>query len=306
MPVMVWIHGDGSIGSGAQFDPARLVANGDVVVVTINFRLGVFGTFAHPDLKDSGTIGLQDQRAALQWVQRNAAAFGGDPGNVTLFGVSFGATATSAHLMSKDSHGLFHRAIMQSGFTLMDMPAGVTYPQAPALPWYGWTTTKDAQAQGLAVAKQLGCKNLACLRKVPVKKLLAIPQVMNIFQPYALGNDQLPSDPVKALADGDFAKVPILTGITRDEHTTFVASSVSLRGVRQLTKAQVDLSNQMIAYWTNFARGGDPNGESLPSWRKFAEPTDVQALRPAPGQSGPVDFAADLLAGPKVGPCLSC
>jgi para-nitrobenzyl esterase len=143
-PVMVWIHGDGAIGAGHLLDPARLVADGDVVVVTFNFRLGVFGGFGHPELKDSGTIGLQDQRAVLRWVQRNAEAFGGDPGNVTLFGVSYGATSTSAHLMSKESHGLFDKVIMQSGFTLMDMPAGTTYPGLPALPWYGWTTTKDA------------------------------------------------------------------------------------------------------------------------------------------------------------------
>ena len=231
---MVWIHGDGAIGSGDQFDPTRLAVDGDVVVVTFNFRLGVFGAFAHPALKDSGTIGLQDQRAVLQWVQRNAAAFGGDPGNVTLFGVSYGATATSAHLMSEKSRGLFHKVIMQSGFTLMDMPAGVVYPGIPALPWYGWTTTKDAQTQGEVLAKQLGCTDpataLDCLRKVPVSKLLAVPQVMNIFQPYALGNDQLPPDPSQALAAGNFAEVPVMSGTTRDEHTTFVAFFRELAG----------------------------------------------------------------------------
>ncbi|MEU4394865.1 carboxylesterase family protein [Kribbella sp. NPDC023855] len=229
-PVMVWIHGDGAIGAGDQFDPARLAVTGDVLVITFNFRLGVFGGFGFPGLEHSGTIGLQDQRAVLRWVQRNAAAFGGDPANVTLFGVSYGATATSAHLMSEQSRGLFHRVIMQSGFTLMDMPAGATYPGLPALPWYGWTTTKDADTQGQVVAKQLGCKDLACLRKVPVPKLLAIPQVMNIFQPYALGNDQLPADPDKALAAGNFTQVPVLSGTTRDEHTTFVAFFRELAG----------------------------------------------------------------------------
>jgi len=233
-PVMVWIHGDGAIGSGDQFDPTRLAVDGDTVVITFNFRLGVFGGFGLPGLDNSGTIGLQDQRAVLHWVQRNAAAFGGDPGNVTLFGVSYGATATSAHLLSEKSRGLFHKVIMQSGFTLMDMPAGVTYPGIPALPWYGWTTTKDAQTQGQVVANQLGCKDpataLACLRKVPVAKLIAVPQVMNIFQPYALGNDQLPADPREALAAGNFAEVPVVSGTTRDEHTTFVAFFRELAG----------------------------------------------------------------------------
>ena len=149
---------------------------------------------------------------------------------MTLFGVSYGATATSAHLMSKESHGLFHKVIMQSGFTLMDMPAGVVYPGIPALPWYGWTTTKDTQTQGVALAQQLGCQDLACLRKLPVDKILAVPQVMNIFQPYALGNDQLPADPAKALETGEFADVPVLSGTTRDEHTTFVAFFRELAG----------------------------------------------------------------------------
>ena len=229
-PVMVWIHGDGAIGSGDQFDPTRLAVDGDVVVITFNFRLGVFGAFGYPGLRDSGTIGLQDQRAVLRWVQRNAAAFGGDPGNVTLFGVSYGATATSAHLMSKESRGLFHKVIMQSGFTLMDMPAGVVYPGIPALPWYGWTTTSAAEAQGAALAEQLGCKDLASLRAIPVDELLAVPQVMNIFQPYALGNDQLPADPAEALEAGEFADVPVLSGTTRDEHTTFVAFFRELAG----------------------------------------------------------------------------
>jgi para-nitrobenzyl esterase len=84
-PVMVWIHGDGAIGAGSFFDARALATIGDVIVVTINYRLGVFGVFDYPGLDGSGTFGLQDQRAALQWVQRNAAAFGGDPDNVTLF-----------------------------------------------------------------------------------------------------------------------------------------------------------------------------------------------------------------------------
>ncbi|GAB3810919.1 carboxylesterase/lipase family protein [Kribbella italica] len=239
-PVMVWIHGDGAIGSGDQFDPERLVVDGDVVVVTFNFRLGVFGGFGLPEMPGSGTIGLQDQRAALEWVQRNAAAFGGDPGNVTLFGVSYGATSTGAHLLAEKSRGLFHRAILQSAFTVMDMPAGSTYPGIPALPWYGWTTTKDAQTQGQVVANQLGCKDpataLDCLRKVPVAKLLAVPQVMNIFQPYALGNDELPPDPVRALEARQFADVPVIAGTTRDEHTTFVAFFRELAG-SPVTKA---------------------------------------------------------------------
>jgi para-nitrobenzyl esterase len=97
-PVLVWIHGDGAIGAGSFFDGRRLALAGDVVVVvTINYRLGIFGAFGHPGLDDSGAFGLQDQQAALGWVARNAAAFGGDPGNVTVFGESYGRrTSTPA------------------------------------------------------------------------------------------------------------------------------------------------------------------------------------------------------------------
>jgi para-nitrobenzyl esterase len=91
-PVMVWIHGDGAVGAGSIFDARRLATRGDVVVVTINYRLGIFGAFGHPGLDGSGTFGLQDQQGALRWVARNAAAFGGDPGNVTVFGESYGGS----------------------------------------------------------------------------------------------------------------------------------------------------------------------------------------------------------------------
>jgi carboxylesterase type B len=85
-------------GAGSFFDARRLATIGDVLVVTINYRPGIFGAFGYPGLEGSGTFGLQDQQAALGWVQRNAAAFGGDPGNVTVFGESYGGLSTSAHL----------------------------------------------------------------------------------------------------------------------------------------------------------------------------------------------------------------
>jgi para-nitrobenzyl esterase len=91
-PVMVWLHGGGSsYGTASEFGAHRLAVGGDVVVVTTNYRLGVFGFFGHRTLADSGGFGLEDQQAALRWVRHNAAAFGGDPGNVTLFGESGGA-----------------------------------------------------------------------------------------------------------------------------------------------------------------------------------------------------------------------
>lgn len=229
-PVMVWIHGDGAIGAGHYFDGTRLAVDGDVVVVTFNYRMGVFGGFGLPGLADSGTFGLLDQRAALEWVRRNARAFGGDPGNVTVFGVSFGATSASAHLISKGSRGLFHKAILHSGFTLVDVPAGAWYPDLEALPWLSWRPVDEIEGIGAAIAEQLGCSDVDCLRRLPVKRLLEVPQVMNIFQPFGFGGPMLPRVPEQSLVAGQFARVPVLAGATRDEHRSFVGLFRELAG----------------------------------------------------------------------------
>jgi para-nitrobenzyl esterase len=222
-PVMVWIHGDGAIGAGSFFDARRLATVGDVLVVTINYRLGIFGAFGHPGLEDSGAFGLQDQQAALRWVARNAAEFGGDPGNVTVFGESYGGLSASAHLVAPGSAGLFHRAIIQSGFVLMDLPAGGIFPGLPAVAWYGWRAAAEVEGLGAAVAAQLGCADaataLACLRDLPAQELFAHAQP---FQPYGFGNRVLPEVPAQALRGGRFHRVPVLSGSTRDEHRLFV------------------------------------------------------------------------------------
>ncbi|WP_081900611.1 carboxylesterase/lipase family protein [Allokutzneria albata] len=222
-PTMVWVHGDGVVGAGSYFDARRLASTGDVVVVTINYRLGVFGGFAHPGLADSGSYGLQDQQAALRWVRENIRDFGGDPGNVTLFGESYGALATTAHMTAPGSKGLFQRAIVQSGFALMDLPAATMMPGLPAIEWYGWRSLPSAEADGTRIAAEVGCADparaLDCLRAVPVAKL--IPH-MRLFQPYAYGTSALPELPAKALRDGRAEPVPVITGTTRDEHSTLV------------------------------------------------------------------------------------
>src|SRR5207247_4907546 len=121
-PVMVWIHGGALfLGESDDYDPTKLVRDGDVIVVTINYRLGFLGFLAHPALSAespdhaSGNYGLMDQQFALQWVQRNIIAFGGDPNKVTIFGQSAGGLSVLSHLASPRAAGLFHRAIVQSG-----------------------------------------------------------------------------------------------------------------------------------------------------------------------------------------------
>ncbi len=235
-PVMVWIHGDGALGAG-HFSDARELASRGAVVVTVNYRLGVFSGFGYPGLRNSGTYGLQDQQAALRWVRRNAAAFGGDPSNVTVFGVSYGALAIGGHLTSPGAKGLFQRAVMQSGETMMDMPAGSMIAGLPAYPSFAWRGTDEVQAMGRFYAERLGCEDLACLRALPVARILAVPQIMNAFQVYAYGNDVLPEPPPEAIREGRFHRVPVLAGATRDEHRIFVGMSYDAAG-RPVTARQ--------------------------------------------------------------------
>nr|WP_232327841.1 carboxylesterase family protein [Kibdelosporangium sp. MJ126-NF4]CEL13971.1 carboxylesterase [Kibdelosporangium sp. MJ126-NF4]CTQ88340.1 carboxylesterase [Kibdelosporangium sp. MJ126-NF4] len=218
-PVMVWIHGGGFVGgAGADYPATQLAARGDVVVVTVNYRLGALGFLSLPGLPGGGTFGLQDQQAALRWVQANARAFGGDPRNVTVFGESAGALSVCAQLTSPAARGLFHRAITQSGPCELSWRDSGFLPDVPA--GSNWTPLADADKTGTALATTLGCTGdaLACLRTAPVSKLLDSA----ISQP-AFDTPLLPTHPAKAVEAGRFARVPVLTGITRDEHRTFTA-----------------------------------------------------------------------------------
>lgn len=221
-PVMVWLHGGGFVGgAGSDIDASRLAVDGDVVVVTTNYRLGVFGFFGHPALEGSAGFGLEDQQAALRWVQRNAAAFGGDPANVTLIGQSGGGTSICAHLISPLAAGLFHRAILQSGGCLGDWPAGVL-PGVPALP--AWHAAPEIAAIGAEAAAGIGCDDpataLACLRRLSVAEIL--PASIFFSRP-AFGTPVMPADPAQELRDGRFHPLPVLSGHTRDEGTFWAA-----------------------------------------------------------------------------------
>ena len=206
-PVLVWIHGGGLEQDGARdYDGTKLAADG-VVVVTINYRLGALGFLAHPALAShgaAGNYGLMDQQAALRWVQRNIARFGGDPGNVTIAGQSAGGLSVLAQMVSPGARGLFQRAIVQSGtFALNQRPLAV------------------AEAAGKTFATAVGCadQSAACLRSAPVSDLVAnfgveIPGVVDgavLTQPIGT-----------ALARGQFARVPVINGITHDEELLFV------------------------------------------------------------------------------------
>ena len=212
-PVMVWIHGGALfLGESDDYDSTRLVEDGDVIVVTINYRLGSLGFLAHPALSAespdhaSGNYGLMDQQFALQWVQRNIASFGGDPDNVTIFGQSAGGLSVQSHLASPTAAGLFQKAIVESGaYSLTQPPLAV------------------AEARGAAFATLVGCNDqtAACLRAVPVATFLA-NQGGTGFVPN-LDGKLLPQSVDAAFASGQFNQVPVIEGSTHDEWRLFVA-----------------------------------------------------------------------------------
>lgn len=169
LPVMVWIHGGGYYGGSAAqpvFDGGGLAKHG-VIVVTLNYRLGIFGFFSHPELskespvKASGNQGIEDQIAALRWVKANIAAFGGDPGRVTVMGESAGGESVAILVASPQASGLFQRAIAQSGNYGMPIDAGEN----------SQFDRKTAENEGLAFAKTVGAAHLADLRKLSVEAL---------------------------------------------------------------------------------------------------------------------------------------
>ncbi|WP_235017763.1 carboxylesterase/lipase family protein [Thermomonospora echinospora] len=387
-PVMVWIHGGGfTIGSGTFYDGRALAAKGDVVVVNFNYRLGAFGYFAHPGLAQesaqglAGNYGLLDQQAALRWVKENIAAFGGDPGNVTIFGESAGGGSVCQNLISPRAAGLFDRAIAQSG-------CGFPMP-----------TQEAQQSSGSAWATSaLGCSDVACLRGRSADQVLAASLSPAARWTPVVDGRVVPLQVAQALGTGRFHRVPVIQGTTADEGRLTVASTYDLAGrrltaegypvaVRQAygdraeailaryplsdygtpaealgaiftdsqfsclshqttrlmaehtrayqyefadrhamdylnlpvsfpigaphgseiryifgnvsgTPAQNALSDQMLGYWTNFARTGLPYAGNAPHWSVFPK---VQVLAPgaiAPSTTFPQDHKCDLWIPP--------
>lgn len=206
-PVMVWLHGGSNrMGSGSLpfYDGAAFARDG-VVLVSVNYRLGHLGFFAHPALTAEaapdaplGNQALLDQITALEWVRDHISAFGGDPADVTLFGESAGGLDILALMTARRTRGLFHKAVVQSG-------GG----------WLPATPLKTAEARGVAAATALGLTNpdAAALRAVAPERLTAVE---GAFGPVVDGR-LLDRDPISAFARGDFADVPLMIGVNSGE-----------------------------------------------------------------------------------------
>ncbi|WP_406458012.1 carboxylesterase/lipase family protein [Streptomyces sp. NBC_01622] len=218
-PVIVWLHGGGfTTGAGSSYDAHRMATRGDVVLVTVDYRLGALGFLAHSGLPGSGTFGLADQQAALRWVRTEIGAFGGDAHNVTLAGESAGGYSVCAQLASPAAAGLFDRAIIESG-PCTARPDRPFAPSSVPLP--------TARATGADLAAKVGCGSthdvLSCLRRVAVPRLLA---AQDTDQQPAYATPLLPADPGAAIAAGRFHHVPVLIGNNHDEGNGWAAGII--------------------------------------------------------------------------------
>lgn len=241
-PVLVWIHGGGfTAGAGhlPHYDAANLVraGEGDLVVVTINYRLGALG-FLHldemlPDFAGSGRNGLRDQIAALRWVRDNIASFGGDPYQVTVFGQSAGAMSIAALMASPEAKGLFHGAIAQSGAaeTLLrpDQAAWVTERLVELLELEGATGREraahllDVPADRFVAAQGILEAELVTRRPEPG---LPGPRHLQLYLQPVIDGELVPASPLSAIRAGAAGGVPLVTGTTRDEWRLFMVNDL--------------------------------------------------------------------------------
>src|SRR5215469_11989313 len=237
-PVLVWLHPGGftgGSGSSPATDGENLAKKG-LVVVTINYRLGIFGFFAHPELTQesdrhaSGNYGLMDQVAALQWVQKNIAAFGGDPRRVTIDGDSAGAMSVGDLMASPLGKGIFQRAIAESGSYL-----GLSVNPMRKL--------ADAEQAGKRVAEALGAKSLAELRTKSAEDVMKSARGGgNVI----IDGWSLPEDPGAIFAEGKQNDVPTLVGSNKDEGTFFLQKGPTDRFLENSRRRFADLADTFL------------------------------------------------------------
>lgn len=225
LPVLVWIYGGGfSFGSSTDaVTNGRHLARKGVIVATVNYRVGSLGFLAHPELsaesprKVSGNYGLQDQIAGLKWIQRNIAAFGGDPDKVTIFGESAGGISVSMLSASPEARGLFVGAISQSGGSF-----GPTRPTT--LPGENMKTLAQAEAEGADFARKAGAKSLEELRNLPPGKL---PAGWGMGSSWPIVDGWIiPDDQYRLYEAGNYNDVNVLIGYNSDEGLMFTREKV--------------------------------------------------------------------------------
>ncbi|XP_043837720.1 cocaine esterase-like [Dromiciops gliroides] len=222
LPVMVWIHGGGFVlGSASTYDGSMLSASQNVVVVIIQYRLGILGFFSTGDAHAPGNWGYLDQVAALRWVQRNIAHFGGDPDCVTIFGESAGGTSVSSHILSPMSKGLFHRAIMESGVAIL--PGMIT--SSPEM-------LVNVVANLSACERHSSASMVQCLRNKTEEEIMAIGKHFPII-PGVVDGQFFPKHPEELLASGEFHHVPSIIGVNNHEYGWLIPAETGMAGFKQ-------------------------------------------------------------------------
>ncbi len=263
-PVMFWMHGGSFIGGAGSYDVyngARVSATRDVVIVTINYRLGPLGFTALPELADedpdgsTGNYGILDQIQALKWVQENIEAFGGDPDNVTIYGQSAGGMSVCTLLVSPPAAGLFHKAISMSG------------------PHHLVFSNEKSVESGRALSEKLGCSGpdvLKCLREKPAGAFAENAEndlaAMGVNYAPCVDGYVLPAKPLELIEQGRYPKVPVIIGSTRDELRSY---TLVLPGLGLLTKGSI---NRLMKRLTG------PNYDeviSMYSFSDFRRPVDL-------------------------------
>lgn len=281
LPVMVFFHGGAFInGAGSLYDPTNLAIQGNAIVVTVNYRLGILGFMADAALSAeaengvSGNYGLSDQQFALEWVRQNIGAFGGNPHDVTIFGESAGGLSVCANIVSPAASGLFQRAISESG------PCAIPEP-----------TLAGAETQGAAIVANLGCNDatdaataVACLRRVSIRTILAAQNAITsaaslsslaAFFPNVDGVI-IPLQPIEALVLGEYNHVPMIEGTNHDEGRLFVALAFDLNPeAGPLTAAEYPAAVQSVAATLVTESGGLLGGSNGSSG---ADQADVQLI----------------------------
>ena len=240
-PVLVWIYGGGfsSGGTAVPIYDGQALAKKGIVFVSVNYRVGVFGFLAHPGLTKesannaSGNYGLLDQVAALKWVKDNIAAFGGDPGNVTIDGQSAGSMSVNCLVASPLAKGLFNKAIAESGSVMISNPLINT------------DGLSNAEQQGIKLADAVHAASLQELRKMPADELMKFP---GRFAPIVDGY-VLPEQVAQIFADGKENKVPLMTGWNADE--SFIAKIEKKDAFKQQVKERYGANaDEFLKYYT--------------------------------------------------------
>ncbi|XP_052438359.1 carboxylesterase 3 [Carassius gibelio] len=243
LPVMVWIHGGALVNGGAcTFDGSSLAAYENIVVVIIQYRLGILGYFSTGDKNSQGNWGFLDQIAALKWVQQNIEGFGGDPQSVTIAGQSAGGTSASFLTLSPMTKGLFQRAIFQSGVATM---MGYSVKDLPGLNKVVANVTECDFSSNEVLTK--------CIKELTEEQIIRATKKKHTFPGATVDGEFLKAQPEELLKSKDFHKVPILVGTTNDEFgwmlsQALVSEDVLKRMDRETVKQLMD----------NFTKNGTP------------------------------------------------